>query len=83
LGELLMRIAAILCTWEAIESFNSGDVDAAIAGLCGGLAATEAYLPDPQYRIFHKNAEVLILCRCQDHTHSFPINRDGQPGQTH
>jgi hypothetical protein len=38
----------------------------------------EVYLPDRQHRIFHKQAEVLILCRCQDHAHAFPINRDGQ-----
>ena len=39
----------------------------------------EAYLPDPQKRIFHKHAEILILCRCQDHAHAFPINRNEQP----
>ncbi|PRY89998.1 hypothetical protein BY457_1285 [Marinilabilia salmonicolor] len=39
----------------------------------------EAYLPDPQKRVFHKNAEVLILCRCKDHAHAFPIDRHGQP----
>ncbi|PRY90004.1 hypothetical protein [Marinilabilia salmonicolor] len=41
MGQVLTGVTAILCTWEAIESFNSGDVNAGMALMWAGGAVVQ------------------------------------------